>query len=190
MTVYARNDITSVAISVSAGGCGEVHSRPTPNGAPIKLWALTCTGCEDALRFDPNWAGQPHEVPETPDETAIREDVEQRGQVEQAASIAQALKDLAKLGDLPTALAQAMMQFANQTAPNGQPQATSPAPAEKAVELEAAPADALPTENDVAHMSMVELKNLAVKLGVPTVRSRVEQQKLIFEALEAASASV
>lgn len=184
MTVYARNDISSVAISASAGGCGDVHSRPTPNGAPVKLWALTCVGCENVLRLDPNWGGQPHQVPESPDEKEIREDVEKRGQVEQAASVAQALKDLAKLGDLPAALAAAMSQFINN------PDAVKQAPAiEAAVEATVEPQDEppLPSENDVAHMSMAELKNLAVRLGVSTVRSRVEQQKLIFEALETAS---
>lgn len=184
MTVYARNDLDAVAISVSAGGCGDIHRRPVLNGAPIKLWSLTCSGCEDTLRHDAHWGTQPHEVPETPDETAIREDNDKRGQIEQAASVAQALKDLAKLGDLPTALAAAMSQFmsANQAA------ALAPTPvAEKADEapVEPEPEDALPSVNDVAHLSMGQLKNLAVKLGVPTVRSRIEQQKLIYAALEA-----
>jgi len=188
MTVYARNDIAAVVISPSAGGCGEVHNRPTPNGAPVKLWALTCTGCESVLTFDPNWGGQPHQVPETPDETSIREDVEKRGQVEQSASIAQALHDLAKLGDLPAAMAAVMAQFMNGNATSSTPALESPVTVE-ATTPETSPAeeDVLPSENDVAHMSMAELKNLAVKLGVPTTRSRVEQQKLIFEALNNAN---
>lgn len=180
MTVFARNDLDAVAISTSAGGCGEVHTRPTPNGAPVKLWKLTCPGCENVLRHDPNWGGQPHQVPESPDETEIRLDVESRGQVEQAASVAQALKDLAKLGDLPAALAAAMSQFMA-----GNTTAASPAieaPVQKMVEPE--PEDAVPTANDLAHMSMAQLKNVAVKLGVPTVRSRTDQLKLLYEALE------
>jgi hypothetical protein len=182
MTVYARNDIAAVAISASAGGCGDVHNRPTPNGAPVKLWALVCPSCETVLTHDSNWGGQPHQVPETPDETAIREDIEQRGQVEQAASVAQALKDLAKLGDLPAALAAAMSQFMS-----GNQQQAPALPAAPAVEPTAPELpveDAIPNENDIAHMSMAQLKNLAVKMGVSTVRSRIEQQKLIYEALE------
>lgn len=183
MTVYARNDIAAVTISPSAGGCGEIHGRPTPNGAPVRLWALTCVSCEDVLRVDPNWGGQPHQVPETPDEVEIREDLEQRGQVEQAASVAQALKDLAKLGDLPAALAAAMSQFVT----SGPTKSSAPAIESLVVEQttpEPEDEDSLPSENDVAHMSMAQLKNLAVKLNVPTVRSRIEQQKLIYEALE------
>jgi len=44
-------------------------------------------------------------VPETPDETATRLDVERRGQIEQQATMASALNDLAKLGDLPSMIA-------------------------------------------------------------------------------------
>lgn len=182
MTVYARNDLALVAVPTQAGGCGEVHSRPTPDGAPVKLWSLTCAPCETVLIHDRDWAGQPHQVPETPDEKDIREDVEKRGQVEQSASIAQALKDLAKLGDLPAALVGAMAQFMTTQAPKSEAPELEPAPVDEPVE----PEDAKPTENDVAHMSMAELKNLAVKMGVPTARSRVEQQKLLYAALETA----
>lgn len=109
MTVYARSDIAAVNISTTHGGCGETHSRPAPGGIPAKIWSLTCHGgCEDALRSDAHWAGTPHTIPETPDEVAIRTDVEKRGQVEQQTSMAQALNDLAKLGALPSVLAQLM----------------------------------------------------------------------------------
>lgn len=109
MTVYARSDVAAVSISVDHGGCGEVHSRPVIDGAPVKLWSLTChAGCEDVLRGDAHWAGTPHTIPETPDETAIRMDVEKRGQIEQQTSMASALNDLAKLGALPGVLSQLM----------------------------------------------------------------------------------
>ena len=71
------------------------------------MWALTCHGgCENFLRSDPLWSGTAHTIPETPDETARRTDVEKRGQIEQQTSMAQALNDLAKLGSLPSVLAQ------------------------------------------------------------------------------------
>lgn len=109
MTVYARSDVAAVSISADHGGCGEVHSRPVVAGAPAKLWALSCSGgCEDVLRGDSHWAGTPHTVPETPDETAIRLDVEKKNQIELQVGNAHALAELAKLGELPTAMAQAL----------------------------------------------------------------------------------
>lgn len=109
MTVYARSDVSAVSISKDHGGCGEIHSRPVVEGAPAKIWALTChAGCENFLRSDPLWSGTVHTIPETPDETARRTDIEKRGQVEQQTSMAQALSDLAKLGALPGVLAQLM----------------------------------------------------------------------------------
>lgn len=109
MTVYARSDVAAVSISPEHGGCGESHSRPVVEGAPVKLWALTCHGgCEDVLRNDSLWAGTPHTVPETPDEEAIRADVEKRGQAEQQTSIMDALNKLSALGALPTVLAQVL----------------------------------------------------------------------------------
>lgn len=113
MTVYARSDVSAVTISTDHGGCGKIHSRPVVEGAPAKLWGLTChAGCENFLRADPLWASTPQTIPETPDETAHRLDVERRGQVEHQTSMAQALNDLAKLGSLPEILA----RFVNQNA--------------------------------------------------------------------------
>lgn len=109
MTVYARSDVAAVNISVNHGGCGETHSRPVVAGAPARLWALSCEGgCEDVLRNDSHWAGTPHTVPETPDEIAIRLDVEKKNQLELQLGNAHALAELAKLGELPTAMAQAL----------------------------------------------------------------------------------
>lgn len=109
MTVYARSDVAAVNISANHGGCGETHSRPVVAGAPARLWALECSGgCEDVLRGDAHWAGTPHTVPETPDEVAIRTDVEKKNQIELQVGNAHALAELAKLGELPTAMAQAL----------------------------------------------------------------------------------
>lgn len=109
MTVYARSDIAAVNISTDHGGCGVTHSRPAPGGIPAKIWALTCSeGCENVLRSDSHWAGTAHTIPETPDEVAIRNDAEKKNQVELHMSNAHALAELAKLGELPTAMAQAL----------------------------------------------------------------------------------
>lgn len=104
MTVYARSDISCVALSKAHGGCGEVHSRPVVEGAPVKLWKLDCPQCGDHLRSDPLWSSTVSEIPETYDEKVKREDQERRGQREQADATAHALERLAQLGDLPSVL--------------------------------------------------------------------------------------
>lgn len=43
MTAYARRDVTHTA---RPGGCGQSHSRPVVNGAPVKIWGLDCPPCE------------------------------------------------------------------------------------------------------------------------------------------------
>lgn len=108
MPIYARNDVLSVHISRGHGGCGEVHHRPAhADGSPVSRWTLTCSaGCEGVLRSDSSWSTTPSGVPETPDEEAVRLDVERRGQHDQAAATTTALTELSKLGDLPNALAQ------------------------------------------------------------------------------------
>lgn len=112
MTLYARSDVMAVALSASHGGCGQVHSRPVVNGAPVKLWAFDeCPQCERYLATDPHWAGMQSELPETPDEEKIRLDEEKRGQRDAVKAQAQALKEIANLPEgLATALASA---FAN-----------------------------------------------------------------------------
>jgi hypothetical protein len=52
----------------------------------------------------------PNTIPETVDEEATRKDVERRGVIEQQQSTADALGQLAKLGDLPAIMGQ-FMQF-------------------------------------------------------------------------------
>jgi hypothetical protein len=82
MTVYARSDLAHVSVSKAHGGCGRPggHSRPVEHGAPAAIWALTCSeGCEDQLRHDPCWSVTASEIPETWDESKIREDFEKRG---------------------------------------------------------------------------------------------------------------
>lgn len=115
MTVYARSDVSCVAISKANGGCGEVHSRPVVEGAPVKLWSLTCHDCEDHLRSDSLWSSTISEIPETHDEKNRREDQERRGQREQADATAHALERLAQLGDLPTVLGKMVEVMTGQT---------------------------------------------------------------------------
>ena len=79
MTVYSRSDVAAISISQAHGGCGQSHSRPVVQGAPAKLWALTCVQCEDHLREDPLWSGTVADIPETRDEESEREDYEKRG---------------------------------------------------------------------------------------------------------------
>lgn len=80
MTVYGRSDIMSVAVSQHHGGCGAVHSRPVTHGSPVKIWALSCHPCEDYLRSDPHWVTDTEEIPETPDEVRVREQMEKKGE--------------------------------------------------------------------------------------------------------------
>jgi len=80
MTIYARSDLAYVHVSQAHGGCGQPHRRPVEQGAPAKLWALTCpSGCENHLRGSDLWATTVSEIPETHDEMAEREDYEKRG---------------------------------------------------------------------------------------------------------------
>lgn len=77
---YARSDVSHVAISVDAGGCGASHSRPVTNGKPEELWKLECPQCEHFLQGDPLWSATEAEIPETYDEKNTREDNEKRGE--------------------------------------------------------------------------------------------------------------
>lgn len=210
MTVFARSDICAVSISTHHGGCGTTHTRPLIGGEPARVWSLTCHGgCEDVLRRDPLWAPTPTTIPETPDETATREDAEKRGQIEQAQSTTAALQDLAKLGDLPQVLSQFMAFVSGQ---NQLPKSEEtlllckhghsnkadasfcaecgvslkdPVSTDRGKELDAAPADAVPDEKppvDLESMSIRELQDLAKSRGVKTTRSKDDQIAFIREA--------
>src|ERR1700677_2156302 len=82
MGLSGRNDVMSVAVPLSAGGCGAMHSRPVADGVAADEWNIesVCVVCAAALRGDPLWAAMPSEIPETPDEKTIREDAEKRGE--------------------------------------------------------------------------------------------------------------
>jgi hypothetical protein len=95
VTVYARSDVASIAISPVHGGCGKTHSRPVHNGAPVKIWELTCHKCEDHLRSDDLWASMAGKVPETPDEQVSRESSEKRSHEDLERHNAEAFSQLA-----------------------------------------------------------------------------------------------
>jgi hypothetical protein len=80
MTRYARRDLLLVAVPPDRGGCGTTHTRPYDGGEAAEIWSLDCPRCTVALQDDPLWAGTISEIPETPDETAQREDREKRGE--------------------------------------------------------------------------------------------------------------
>lgn len=206
MTIYARSDLCYVAVSADHGGCGEGHARPVVAGAPAKVWALSCHPCEDHLRHDKLWSPQATTIPETMDETNARLDVEKRGSVEQAQSVADALGQLAKLGDLPAVLGQFMQYLTTgnigPAAPIGAaPQADivatpepAPAPAlpasepvEEPVEAPVEDASEEPTdllgERDFEHMTTYELRDLAKQNGVAITRSREDQIAALKAAL-------
>jgi hypothetical protein len=193
MTVYGRSDLCYVAISKDHGGCGEGHARPVVHGAPAAIWALTChNGCEDFLRHDPLWSATAHGIPETPDEVVTREDVEKRGQIDQAASVAQALERLASLGDLPAALRDVLIGVLGaQQSKAVEPQARiieerpakaleDAAPADDPLEdpePPETPADAFP---ELESMSMSDLKAIAEARGLKTARSKADQIAIIL----------
>lgn len=119
MTVYARSDVMSVALSAVHGGCGAQHSRPVTHGAPAKVWALDCPACENHLRSDPLWAVMPADVPETPDEVHVREDQEKRGSRDREGQLVDAILAIANSHEkLPDQLAAALAQAGAQLAPS------------------------------------------------------------------------
>lgn len=111
MTMHARSDVSAVTISPASGGCGELHGRPVNQGAPVKLWTLSCEPCETQLINDPHWSRTISGIPETPDEKAYREDQETKGRLDQQNQTAEALSKLGSLGDLPSAIARLADMF-------------------------------------------------------------------------------
>jgi hypothetical protein len=104
MTMYSRSDVAAISISPSHGGCGSSHRRPVEQGAPAKLWALSCVMCENHLRTDPLWSATVAEIPETPDEEAERSDYEKRGANDIQTMLAIALTNMTG-GEIPETVA-------------------------------------------------------------------------------------
>jgi hypothetical protein len=115
MTVYARSDVMSVALSTSHGGCGATHTRPVTQGVPDAVWQLNCVACENHLRHDPLWATMPADVPETPDEERIREDRDKKGALDRDRLLTDAILTIAQSqGNLPEQLARALLALNGQ----------------------------------------------------------------------------
>ena len=108
MTIWARSDVVAVNISEAHGGCGTPggHRRPVEHGAPAKVWGIDCPQCSDHLRHDPHWSSTIEEVPETYDETKVRENFEKRGAKDKDAILTLALARLAGIdsSQLPDSL--------------------------------------------------------------------------------------
>lgn len=195
MTIYARSDLAAVAVSADHGGCGDVHTRPVVGGAPAKIWALDCHPCEDFLRSDSLWSPQATTIPETMDEENTRKDVEKRGAVEQAQGVADALGQLAKLGDLPAILGQFMQYMTTgniaPAAPIGAPikadivatPENSRAPQITAAVDSTTVGHTAPETPDLENMTINELREMAKQVGAPITRSREDQITAIKSAI-------
>jgi hypothetical protein len=100
VTLYARNDVMSISVPPTAGGCGASHMRPVTRGVPASVFKLTCPQCESYLKgdrkekilhttpgdpkngipakqrrmadSDPLWSSTPETIPLTPDEAETR----------------------------------------------------------------------------------------------------------------------
>jgi hypothetical protein len=106
MSVWARSDLAYVFVSEAHRGCGQPHSRPVVNGAPVQPWRLDCEPCADHLRNDPMWSATAVEIPETYDEGKARENFEKRGAKDKDAILTLALARLAGIesSELPESL--------------------------------------------------------------------------------------
>jgi hypothetical protein len=107
MSVFARADVAGVSVSPEHGGCGQFHSRPVVQGAPVALWQLTCPQCEDHLRSDPLWSANATKIPETPDEVAQHEDWKRRSERDTQFLLALALAKMAG-EDVPESMRRAL----------------------------------------------------------------------------------
>lgn len=128
MVRYARSDVMGAYVSVAHGGCGQQHTRPVRNGAPVKIWALDCARCEPYLSGStrpkiiknypgdpkngipprqewvadahPMWSSTQDTIPLTPDEQAVNATRRERGT--QQLQMIQALSALRASGlDIP-----------------------------------------------------------------------------------------
>ncbi len=190
MTLYARSDLTLVALSPAHGGCGAPHARPVTHGAPAATWALDCPACEQHLRSDPHWAVMPSEVPETPDEVKIREDSEKRGQRDTQNQTREALLSLAQSHEqLPAQLVEAFAAVGaylgsradTAACPLGHPQAPTakfcgecgtPMASTTPTDLPAVELGEVPSPAELVKMTLPALRSLAADRGVAVSGSK------------------
>lgn len=98
MSAFARSDVMYVAVSQYDGGCGEPHARPVTEGAPDKVWELSCPQCIKSLRSHPLWAGSQDEIPETQEEVSRREAAEKKNSINAADAQTAVMAEISKLG--------------------------------------------------------------------------------------------
>lgn len=80
MTLYARSDVQTVAVSPDLG-CGKAHTRPNrKDGTPVRTWELDCARCETQLEDDAQWSKSRYNVPLTAEEQAELEDLNKRAE--------------------------------------------------------------------------------------------------------------
>jgi hypothetical protein len=178
MTIHARNDVASVTISESHGGCGQTHSRPVVDGAPVKNWALTCPRCEGHLRFDPQWSPQLDSVPETPDEITAREEKQKRTDVDTQRMMAQAVSSLPEiLSQMVAGNAELVKQFIQLASEKGTlPQELQKAPAVKGEVVSRAREVEAPT---LSALSINELRAMAKSRGIPIPADKRDKASLV-----------
>ena len=118
MTIYGQNNLASVIVPAEGfGGCNTQHSRPVVDGAPVKVWELSCEACENFLRHSDQWSVTLTELPETYDDRLARERSEKAGKMDRERQLAVALEQLAPLGQLPEALTKFFGQLSGNPAP-------------------------------------------------------------------------
>jgi hypothetical protein len=96
MPVFARRDVASIAIPATSGGCGNQHTRPVVQGAPVEIWKLDCPACTPVLMKEiesatyewrdkegklhrinnSTWGDTEFRIPQTPDEASVSADME------------------------------------------------------------------------------------------------------------------
>lgn len=84
MTLFAREDIQSIAVPTGVGGCGNTHRRPKKAGIPVKVWGISCPGCESTLGADPAWSRDRFQLPKSPDQALEDERALQRAEAAEA----------------------------------------------------------------------------------------------------------
>ncbi len=178
MTVHARSDISGVSISEAHGGCGQTHSRPVVNGAPVEKWALTCPKCEGFLRFDPTWSAIRDSVPETPDEVTAREDRTKRTEHDTQRLMSQAVSALPEiLAQMVAGNAELVKQFMELATAKG----TLPSDAGKAAVQGEVLSRAREVEapDALSGLSINELRSMAKTRGISIPADKRDKNSLI-----------
>lgn len=177
MTVHARSDVSGVSISVAHGGCGDTHSRPVVDGAPAKTWSLSCSKCEEYLRYDPCWSAIWDNIPETPDEVSAREERQKRTDTDTQRLMAEAVTTLPEiLAQMVAGNAELVKQFMELASSKG----TLPKEKEKQPIQGEIVSRAREVENaSLTNLSMSELRTVAKVRGITIPGDKRDKASLI-----------